>query len=250
MAHAAATRRGPDEAELATLGQRQLDLQEERYHTLLAAVRNDFLIANDPSGPRNLRKVSFAEYEDAALPSVEAALEPMSTQRAYIDAAHRMFSSNAKTLEGGILYMIAEPQFWAFMRYYHSPAKTTGRPDWDRMFASLLVEPRRSIVPCMHSLRLPRPLPMPLPPLATRSRRRLPRDPPRLPPQLLTLPTERNRYCYVRNACNRLVVTREMTLALREEAKVLGAICDNALCAKKERDGEPGKELMRSLSSF
>lgn len=75
------SRRGPGEDQLATLGKRQLDLANERYHTLIAAARNEFLIANAPLGPRGLRQVSFAEYEGAELPSVEAALEARSTER-------------------------------------------------------------------------------------------------------------------------------------------------------------------------
>lgn len=85
----------------------------------------------------------------------------------YIDGLHKVFKSNAKTLEGGILYMsedrtrylmaysftllvltevtpiVSESQCWNFIDYYHSPAGTSGRNDWDSMFATLRTTPPR-----------------------------------------------------------------------------------------------------------
>lgn len=91
---------------------------------LLAAVRNEYRIASQPTGPQHLRKVTFSQYKGAVVPEVDAALEPGCTEARcvlgcweserklirlnvtsrYIEAAHRMFRSNAKTLEGNILY--------------------------------------------------------------------------------------------------------------------------------------------------
>ncbi|KAK4701961.1 hypothetical protein P7C70_g4267, partial [Phenoliferia sp. Uapishka_3] len=151
MASPILSRQGPGADQLASLAQRQSDLANQRYHQVVAAARNEFLIDSQPVGPRQLRKVKFGEYEydGPVLPELEAAVEPRSTERIYIEKAHQMFRSNAKTLEGNILYIIAEAQAWAFIRYYHSVAGTTGRDDWDSMFASLRTDPRRSVVPCM-----------------------------------------------------------------------------------------------------
>lgn len=65
----------------------------------------------------------------------------------------------------------------------------------------------------------------------------------------LTTPTERNRYAFIRNTCNGPAsnplpeMSSEEVKAVTEEAKTLGAICDNGLCAKKA--GADGAALLK-----
>lgn len=78
------SRLGPPASELATVGKRQLDLAEARYHTLLAAVQHKYHIDEHPSGPRRLNKVSFEAYTDKSLESTEAAVDPRDRMPAYV----------------------------------------------------------------------------------------------------------------------------------------------------------------------
>ncbi|CAG8956191.1 hypothetical protein HYFRA_00012108 [Hymenoscyphus fraxineus] len=225
---------GPPDSELATLGKRQQELAEMQYHRLLAAVQHKYRIDNHPSGPHHLHKVSFEAYTDRSLEPTEAAVDPRDNLPEYIQGLHKMFRSNPKTLEGDILYSIVEPQCWPFIEYYHSPAKTTGRDDWDSMFATLRTTPRRSVVPCMfvstplgcHISDCPFYHPPPSDIAASRSSlleaRRI----------YLMTPTQRNRYTYARNHLTGDSGNRESLMA---EADTLAAICDNGLCAKKAR---------------
>lgn len=68
----ATSRLGPDAATLATLGPRQLELAESRYHALLAAVGHKYHIARKPSEPGGLHEVSFSAYGDRWLKTFEA----------------------------------------------------------------------------------------------------------------------------------------------------------------------------------
>lgn len=69
----------------------------------------------------------------------------------------------------------------------------------------------------------------------------------------LTLPTERNRYTFLRNTCNGLESSptpepfpEEMD-AIQRTSNMLEAICDNGLCAKRESQS-PGEEKLLKCS--
>lgn len=81
------SRSGPPTSELATLGKRQLNLAEDRYHELLAAVQHKYHIDDHPSGPRRLHKVNFDAYLDRNLKSGEAAVDPRDGMKAYVIAS-------------------------------------------------------------------------------------------------------------------------------------------------------------------
>ena len=144
-------------------GQKQAALALERFHYLRAAVTGAYTLTDVPPdfsrGQLFARKgLEFAAYDGAALPPVLGVkLHPRPDGTVHpedLALYARGFRACWKMREGGVLYCLGDERaFWNMVLNYHSRAATTGRKDWDRLFAAL----KRSgfdkgLVPCMVSL--------------------------------------------------------------------------------------------------
>lgn len=144
-------------------GLRQAALSIERYHYLCAAVQQKYALVDNVPPDLSLgqlfprQALVFEQYEPCRLKPLEGIkLHPRedgSIHPGDVEAYQGNFKSSWKHLEGGILYNIGDPRsFYNCIFNYHSPAGTTGNPEWDTLFQTLKANGfSKSIIPCMVS---------------------------------------------------------------------------------------------------
>lgn len=99
--------------------------------------------------------IDFSPYKEFKLePIVGIKLHPRADgtiRPGDLKLFQEQFELNWKHSEGGILYNLGgEREFYNCILNYHSPAKTTGSAEWDKLFKQLKDNGfRKSTVPCM-----------------------------------------------------------------------------------------------------
>ena len=144
-------------------GERQFELNIQRFHYLCAAATKQYTILdNIPPDPDRgqlfpRQGIDFSPYRAYKFqPITGVKLHPRSDGtihpgdiEAYVDA----YKGNWKSREGGILYFLAGDvrEFWNMIINYHSSSHTTGIREWDEILDKLKVKLDKKVVPCMVS---------------------------------------------------------------------------------------------------
>ncbi|KAI0056600.1 hypothetical protein BV25DRAFT_1920846 [Artomyces pyxidatus] len=141
-------------------GQTQAEISIERYHTICAALQKRYNIIQVPADPKAGRPwdrqgLTFSAYTAYQIePVLGVKLHPLPDGTIHpgdIAAYCDVLQSNWKCREGGVMYCVAEyREWWNMLLNYHSPAGTTGRPDWDHLYMRLTENGYdKGTVPCM-----------------------------------------------------------------------------------------------------
>ncbi|KAH8115090.1 hypothetical protein DFH11DRAFT_1591355 [Phellopilus nigrolimitatus] len=142
-------------------GQDQAGLALERFHYLRASILGLYDLQDGIAPDLSMGQLfprqglDFSKYTDFKLkPVTGIKLHPRDDGTIHpedVKVYHQSFKDDWKMSEGGVLYFIGDPRsFYNIILNYHSPAKTTGSKEWDKLFARLKAEGfPKNLISCM-----------------------------------------------------------------------------------------------------